>query len=616
MIELAGIIVLGIAAQWIAWRTKVPAILPLILIGLLVGPLSMFFTADGSKLIQPMFDIEKKVGLFPNQSLFNFVSLAISIILFEGGLTLKRTEIKDVGPAILKLISLGSVISFFGAGLASHFIIGLSWPISFLFASLVIVTGPTVIAPILQNVPLNRNVSTVLKWESILIDPVGALVAVLVYEFIISGEGGFEFTSHAVLQFIQIVLIGLALGTIAGYTLYYMIKKELVPHFLLNVFTLAMVLMVFVFSDLLAHESGLLTVVIMGMVLGNMDVPNLKEILSFKESISILLVSILFILLAANITLDDLRLLIHWESLWLFLFVVFVLRPLGVFMSTGSAGLNTSEKLYISWVGPRGIVAAGISSLFGIRLLGQVEDAQYLAPLVFLIVLGTVLLNATTAKPFAKMLNVIQETSNGILFIGANKAARVIAKYLQDNNRHVVLVDNSLANVQAAEREGLQAIQADIFVDNLSEQMDLLDMGYLIAMTSSSEVNNYAVRKFHKVFGERGAYRLITSSETKLNNAALPENGIFSYTDDYINLSEAVREAPYVHETPIQSKEQLAQLVRTMANQKNRVAIFLKDPLGLNHLLPPTFDDLDVEEGSKLVYIGTPIEVEEHDAQN
>ena len=179
MVELAGIIVLGIIAQWVAWRFKIPAILPLILIGLLVGPISTYFTVDGSKWIEPVWNGSE--GLFPGERLFNFVSLAIGIILFEGGLTLKKEEILNVGPVILKLITIGSIIIFFGAGIAAHYIFELSWVISFLFSGLIIVTGPTVIAPILRNIPLKKDISTVLKWESILIDPIGALVAVLVF---------------------------------------------------------------------------------------------------------------------------------------------------------------------------------------------------------------------------------------------------------------------------------------------------------------------------------------------------------------------------------------------------------------------------------------------------
>ena len=237
MLELAGIIILGIFAQWLSWRIKVPAILPLILTGLIVGPLSTYFTHDGNKLIEPLISDAAPNGMFVEDYLFSFVSLAIGIILFEGGLTLKWKEISGVGPTIVKLITVGPIVTLIGGGLAAHYLLGLNWPIAFLFGALVIVTGPTVIAPILQNIPLNRNVSTVLKWEGILIDPIGALVAVLIFEFIRSAEGGAEFTSHAFISFFQIILIGLASGALAASLLNWLIKSELITHYLLNVFT-------------------------------------------------------------------------------------------------------------------------------------------------------------------------------------------------------------------------------------------------------------------------------------------------------------------------------------------------------------------------------------------
>lgn len=209
MLELAGIIILGILAQWIAWRFKLPAILPLILVGLLVGPLATLFTEDHTKIIEPVWDGEK--GLFPGEGLFYFVSLAISIILFEGGLTLKRAEIRNVGPVITKLITVGTLITFIAGGIVAHYIFDLSWKVSFLFSSLIIVTGPTVITPILRNIPLKKDISTVLKWEGILIDPIGALVAVLVFEFISVGEGQ-AYTQTALIEFGKIILFGLTFG--------------------------------------------------------------------------------------------------------------------------------------------------------------------------------------------------------------------------------------------------------------------------------------------------------------------------------------------------------------------------------------------------------------------
>ena len=225
--------------------------------------------------------MERQRRIVPGERLFNFVSLAIGIILFEGGLTLKKEEILNVGPVILKLITLGSVITFFGAAIAAHFIFHLSWDISFLFSALIIVTGPTVIAPILRNIPLKKDISAVLKWESILIDPIGALVSVLVFEFISVGSG-YEYTKEALVEFGKIVIIGLSIGFTSAYGLFYAIKRSLIPHYLLNVATLASVLFVFVLSDFFAHESGLLSVVIMGMVLGNKKAKELKDILYFK----------------------------------------------------------------------------------------------------------------------------------------------------------------------------------------------------------------------------------------------------------------------------------------------------------------------------------------------
>ena len=612
MEQLAGIIVLGIFAQWLAWKVRVPAILPLIVFGLLVGPVSTLFTEDGGKLISPIYlmgDDGDGVGLFPGRSLFYFVSLAIGIILFEGGLTLKLKEMKETQRSILRLISLGSVITFVGAGLAAHFIMGLGWSISFLFAGLIIVTGPTVIAPILQNIPLNKNVATVLKWEGILIDPIGALVAVLVFEFISSAEHGMSFGQEAFGTFVGVILYGGTLGYLAGYALYQIIKRDLVPHYLLNVFILAYVLMVFVLSDLLAHESGLLAVVVMGLVLANKDVPRIKEILSFKESLSVLLISILFILLAANMNMSELELLVKdWRPITLFAFVALVLRPVSVFISTRGGSLTTPEKLFISWVGPRGIVAAGIASLFGLTLADQnVPGAEYITPLVFMIVLGTVLLNATTARLVARLLGVIQDTSGGVLILGGNDFALTIAQYIKDKGRSVYVIDSNGRNIQRAKERGLTGIVANVYNDNLAEQYELLDVGFMLAMTGSNEVNEYTLKRYESIFGEKGAYRLITADELKKRHKVAEEN-IFSYTDDFINLSDAHRESATVHEREIFSQQDFSDVMREIMLEKFAVPLFIMYPDGTLHVVPQNLEGIDVETGGyKLVYLGVKL---------
>jgi NhaP-type Na+/H+ or K+/H+ antiporter len=541
MLELGGVIILGILAQWFAWKLKIPAILPLLLIGLLVGPISAeFLSEDGTKWIEPVWNGEE--GLFGGKNLYYFVSLSISIILFEGGLTLKFKEIKNVGPLVItKLITLGSLVTFFGAGIAAHYIFNLSWEISFLFSALIIVTGPTVITPILRNIPLRKDISAILKWEGILIDPIGALVAVLVFEFISVGAGG-DYTKTALIEFGKIVLFGSTFGFTFAHALNFAINKQWIPHYLLNVFALASVLGVFVLSDSFSHESGLLAVVIMGMVLGNSKSKYLKDLLYFKESLSILLISILFILLSANINFEDLMLIYKWETLALFAVVVFIIRPIGVLLSTYKSALTFKEKMFISWVGPRGIVAAGIASLFGLTLVFKgIVDAEYITPLVFMIVMGTVLLNATTARLFAKITGVFLKNSNGILIVGASEVSQLIGIYLKNNNRHVVLIDSNQTNIAKAKSLGIEALMTDIYSDSLEDNIELNDIGFLMALTASADINKYAIHKFKNHFGENGAFRLVTEEE-KNDPTKNPKEGLFSHTDDFALLTRTAQD--------------------------------------------------------------------------
>ena len=626
MLELAGIIILGIFAQWIAWKAKIPAILPLILIGLAVGPLSTLYPQgfryeDGSQWIQPMWEAQK--GFFPGDSLFYFVSLAIGIILFEGGLTLKMSEIKKVGGVIGKLISLGSIVTFFGAGLAAHYVLGLNWQVSFLFSGLIIVTGPTVITPILRNIPLRKDVSAVLKWEGILIDPIGALVAVLVFGFIsvnvpvqgleevapqAHGSGG-SYTKHALLEFGKIIVIGFAFGLAGGFAMYHAVKRKAIPHYLLNVASLSMVLLIFVLSDLFAHESGLLAVVVMGMYLGNSNLPNLKELLYFKESLSVLLISILFILLSANISIDDLLLIYNWQTAILFAVVIFVVRPLGVFLSTTHSDLNTNEKLFISWVGPRGIVAAGIASLFGTKLVEMgVPGAQYITPLVFGLVLVTVLLNATTARMVASLLGVFLKKSEGIMIVGGSRVSRLIAAYLQKNNRRVVLIDSNKANVEKAKELGIDALAANIYNDDLSDNIELSDMGYLLSMTGNDVINRYAMDKLGKDFGENGTYRLISSEE--LRSKKTMTSNLFCPTHDYLELMRVAQAFPSIQEVQASSPEIYKDMIELINDNQDAIALFVKNPQGVISLVGSVKDSA-LEEKTIIAYIGRPMDFED-----
>ena len=415
-----------------------------------------------------------------------------------------------------------------------------------------------------------------------------------------------RFTGHAFGTFVEIILYGGTLGYLAGLALYHIIKRDLVPHYLLNVFILAYVLLVFVASDVLAHESGLLAVVVMGLVLANKDVPRIKEILSFKESLSVLLISILFILLAANMDVAELQLLYEdWRPITLFAFVALILRPVSVFLSTAGGNLSTQEKLFISWVGPRGIVAAGIASLFGLTLAEeQVPNAEYITPLVFMIVLGTVLLNATTARMVARLLGVIQDTSSGVLILGANDFSITIASYIKAQGRNVYLLDSNNNNIRKAEERGLSGIVANIYNTDLADQYELLDVGYMLAFTGSNEVNEYALNRYGSIFGERGAYRLITSDELKQRHQVADEH-IFSYNDDFINFSDANRETSVIHERELYSQGDFLDLLAEANAEKAIVPVFLKYPDGTLHVIPRDPSTVNVDEGDYfLIYLG------------
>jgi hypothetical protein len=391
--------------------------------------------------------------------------------------------------------------------------------------------------------------------------------------------------------------------------MYHAVKRKAIPHYLLNVASLSMVLLIFVLSDLFAHESGLLAVVVMGMYLGNSNLPNLKELLYFKESLSVLLISILFILLSANISIDDLLLIYNWETAILFAVVIFVVRPLGVFLSTTNSGLSINEKLFISWVGPRGIVAAGIASLFGTKLVEMgVPGAQYITPLVFGLVLVTVLLNATTARMVASLLGVFLKKSEGIMIIGGSRVSRLIAAYLQKNNRRVVLVDSNRANVEKAKELGLEALSANIYNDDLSDDIELSEIGYLLSMTANDVINRYAMDKLGKSFGENGTYRLVTSEE--LRSKKTKSSDLFCPTHDYLDLMRVAEAFPSIQEVKASSLEIYTDIIELINNNQDAIALFAKSPDGVITLIDNT-KQIALEENTTIAYIGRPMDFED-----
>jgi len=489
---LAGVVVLGIGCQWLAWRLKVPAILPLLVTGFLVGPVLGWL--HPRELLGELF--------FPS------ISLSVAIILFEGALTLEFSEIRRLRGVVRNLITVGALVTLIGGGIAAWLLMGLPWLIALLFGALIVVTGPTVIGPLLRNVRPTQRVASILKWEGILIDPIGALLAVIIFDIIIAEGPVGDPSLIALSTFGRIMAIGLVLGVVSGYITAFVIKRYWVPDYLNELFALAMVVGVFALSDVLQSESGLLAVTVMGVVLANSGLHQLHDMWHFKERISILLISTLFIILAANITFDQLSLL-GVNSFILLAIVLFVLRPLSIWVSTLNSDLSRNERIFLSWIAPRGIVAASVSSLFAFRLeeLGY-EEAVILAPLTFLVIVGTVFLHGSTAKWVAQRLGVAESDPQGFLMMGATRFARALATLLKTNGFTVLLVDTNRRNVQAARIEGLEAYHGNLLSDSVQDDLNFGGLGRFLALTSNDEANMLACVQMRNTFGARKVYQL------------------------------------------------------------------------------------------------------------
>jgi len=495
---LAAIGFIGISCHWLAWHVKLPAIIFLLLAGIIAGPVTGF--------IQP----DKLLG----DLLFPFISLGVAVILFEGGLTLRLHDIKGLGKPVINLLTLGVLLTGIISALAAHFLVGFSLNLSLLFGALMTVTGPTVIKPLLRTMRPKSEIAKILHWESILLDPIGALLTVLVYQFIVSAQPGHGLSY----TFLAMTAAGLASGIAGAFILAQLLRHHLLPHYLQNAFTLTLVLFVFTVSNSLHQESGLLAVTLMGMVLANIKNIDIDDILFFKESISVLLIAVLFIVLAARLEIAPL-LNIGPTAIGLLLIILFVARPAAVFVSTLGTKLDWRTRTLLSWVAPRGIVAAAVSSLFAFRLeeLGN-EEVKLLVPLTFLVIIGTVFIQGTTARLLAKWLKVAEPDPHGVLIVGANNVARTLAKALDKLGFTTKLADTGWENVRAARMDGFDTYFGRIVSEHADRHMELIGIGKLLALSPHSTLNALACIRFKPDFGTGNIYRLQVSEESHAEN--------------------------------------------------------------------------------------------------
>ncbi len=498
LIGLAGVLVLGIGAQWLAWRLRLPSILMLLLVGLIAGPLTHFIEPD--KLFGDL--------------LFPLISLSVAVILFEGGLTLRLSELPKSGKVIFRLISVGALITWLFATLAARYILSLDWVLSILLGAILIVTGPTVVGPLLQQIRPRGQAGSILKWEGILIDPVGALLAVLVFEAILEGELTHAPNLIASGVFLT-VIIGVLLSVVGAGLLIIMIYRYWIPDHLQNGIALLTALAAFVASNELQAESGLLTVTLMGIILANQNWISIKHIVEFKENLRVLLIGSLFVLLTSRLQLDDL-LGVGWQGLVFVAALIVVVRPLAVIISTWRSDLTRNERLFLTWLAPRGIVAASVASIFAFELIAVGHTgAEKLISITFLVILGTVAFYGLTAGIAARRLGLSEQNPQGVLFVGAQPLARSLAQALQNLGFRVAMIDTNEKNVFTGQMEGLTMYYGSALAEELSHDIELTGIGRLLAMTSNNEVNSLAAMHYIEHFGRKEVYQLSLQNAEK-----------------------------------------------------------------------------------------------------
>jgi NhaP-type Na+/H+ or K+/H+ antiporter len=543
-IALTLIFVLGVGAQWLAWKIRIPSILLLLLGGILAGPVMRTVFEGSPFAINPD-------DLFDNDVLLSAVGIAVGLILYEGGLTLNFKELQSTWKPVTLLVTVAALVTWIVAATSAYFIFELSKPIAVLLGAILIVTGPTVVGPMLAHIRPSGDSGLILKWEGIVIDPIGVLAAVLVYE-VISVNSQMN-DAGSIIQAIGITLVaGTGIGLVAAFLLQTVLTRFWVPDYLQNPVSLMLVIAAFTASNFFMPESGLLATTVMGIALGNQKKVDVHHILEFKENLRVLLIAALFIILSARLQIDQLAQL-DWFKVFLFLAVlILIARPAGVFLATLGAGLSWRERMFIAWLAPRGIVAAAGASIFSLGL--DIEGADQLVPLTFSVIIGTVAFYGLTTPWASKMLGVADQNPQGIVFIGAPSWARAIAKVLSDRGFKVLMIDTNRSNVREARMAGLTAMQENIITVPDITDLDLRGIGRVFANTPNDEVNTLALQRFKGYFESSSLFQLPSQRTKKQHDDQHSDRrwrALFRQDADYAGLESRIHNGWVIKATTI-----------------------------------------------------------------
>lgn len=541
LFEIMLIGTLGIGSQWLAWKYNLPAIVVMSVAGLLAGP------------ILGIMNPEQSFGELYNP----IISVAVALILFEGSLSLNFKELKGLGKPVFRISTIGAFIAWILGSLTAHYMAGLSWAVAFVIGGLFIVTGPTVIMPLLRQSKLKSRPAKILKWEGIIVDPIGVLLAVFAFEiiafFTISERDG-----STLITFFITAGFAVFLGWIAGRVVGWWFETGYIPEFLKSPAVFIIVIFTFTLPDEIVHGTGLLSVTAMGLTLSNIGISSLNDFRNFKENISVLLISTIFIMLAASLKLETILHIFSPNIIGYVLLMMFIVRPLSIFLSTYNSGLTLQEKVLVGWIAPRGIVALTVSSYFAAILTDAgYGDATLITALTFGLVFFTVVAHGFTIGPLAKKLNLSLEGNPGVLIVGSSRFSVEFAKSLLSTDTPVLVVDSSWNNLKHARQKGVPFYHGDILSEQTEYNLDTIPYDYLIAATDEHSYNALVCTTFMPEYGRTNVYKVDPNETKKSESSIVASVGGRSLFREEISLNELndMLENGYIFRvTPITSK--------------------------------------------------------------
>lgn len=492
LIHITLVVGLGVLSQWLAWRFKLPAIVVMSIIGLLTGPILGLI--DPKAQFAQLFD--------------PFVSIAVAVILFEGSLNLDMREVRGIEKPVFRIVTLGAMLAWILGSLAAHYIADLSWAVAIVIGGLFIVTGPTVILPLLRQAKLKPKPAAILKWEGIIVDPFGALLAVFSFE-IVQFLVLREVSGKTILFFFAASIIAVLIGWLLGRGIGWMFQKGHIPEYLKSPVVFIVVIACFTVADEIKHETGLLAVTAMGITLANMHISSISDMRHFKENISVLLTSTIFIMLTAGLTMKTITEIFHWNIILFVLLMLFIVRPVSIFLSTVGTDLSIKEKILIGWIAPRGIVALTVSSYFAKVLIDEgFKDASILTTLTFALVFATVCAHGFSLSWLAKKLDLSIGEEPGILLVGSNDFTVAFASKLKQLGYPVLVADSSWERLRVARRAEVDVYHGEVLAEQTEYHLDLTPYEYVIAATELDAYNALVCTAFLQDMGRNNVFQL------------------------------------------------------------------------------------------------------------